>query len=87
MKSSASKSNFCKMLQSLNSENHALPQCQCKQSYDVGAAWTEGKCSTGVDVCAVQKLQHTDEVGTVSLEKPHTAHRVSRFRGQRAACI
>lgn len=41
----------------------------CQQTYNVGALWTEGKCSTGVDVGGVQKLQHTNEIGTVSLEK------------------
>lgn len=36
--------------------------------YDVGAAWTEGECSTGIDVGGVQELQYTYEIGTVSLE-------------------
>lgn len=36
--------------------------------YDVGAAWTEGERSTGIDVGGVQELQYTYEIGTVSLE-------------------
>lgn len=45
-----------------------------KQTHNVGAAWAEGKRSTGVDVGCVQKLQHADEIGTVGLEEAHRGH-------------
>lgn len=39
------------------------------RTYNVGAARTEGEGATGVDVGGVQELQHTDEVGTVGLQR------------------
>lgn len=37
-------------------------------TYNVCAAWAEGKCSTGIDVGGIQELQYSDEIRTVRLE-------------------
>lgn len=50
--------------------NTILHFCQ-KRTYNVGASWTEGKRSTGIDVGGVKELQNTDEIGAVSLKREH----------------
>ena len=51
--------------------NRQLAYLRSPATVDEGANWPVAACATGVQVCAVPRLNKTDEVGTLTLMCGH----------------